>query len=320
MPYIRLLKNDDLQQVNGIISRAFTQGRIDDGYSHSHVPMCRPEFLKMYQAQCPQGCFVLEEAEQIRGAAFCHVWGKTGWIGPLAIAPEKHHLGLGKNLAQEAIRFLQSSGCKTIGLETNPRSNRNIGFYGKLNFIPSVLSIDMIKPVSPVVTHSQDSPHRPVFFSRLSGNARQNFYDHMSYLARATSSNIDYSPVVNAIDLHRQGESIIFIRKGTPVAMAILQTEPSLVDEQNALLRVIAFVAHPKTPDQYFQFFLSDLLWLAKQNARDRILIRLPLYFYRGFRILLANNYRVISSDLRMVLAGYPDSQDVPHFHFNRWV
>jgi GNAT superfamily N-acetyltransferase len=320
MPQIRLLNKSDLQTVNGILSRAFTQARIDDGYSHTHVPMCHPEFLNMYYKQCPAGCFVLEDAGQIRGAVFCHVWGETGWFGPLAIVPEKHHMGMGRYLVVAAINFLKDAGCRTIGLETNPRSNRNIGFYGKMDFQPSVLSIDLIKPVSPILPSLEEAPHQIVYFSQLTTESRQNFFDHVTFLSRAVDPLVDYTSIIETMDECKQGETVLFVRKGTPIALAVLQTEPSLVEEQNALMRVVAFMAHPKTPDIYFQYFLSDFLLLAKKWARDRILVRLPMYSSRLYRLLLDNNYRVVNTDIRMVLDGYPDQHNASRFHFNRWV
>jgi len=320
MPHIRPLKKTDLLKVNGILSRAFTQARIDDGYSHTQVPMCRPEFLEMYYRQCPDGCFILEEAGQFLGAVFCHQWGQTGWIGPLAIVPEKHHMGLGKHLVNASVNFLKEAGCTTIGLETNPRSNRNIGFYGKMDFEPSVLSIDLIKPVSPILPSLEDSPHHLVYYSHLSEKSRHNFFDHVKYLARITDDSVDYTSVILSMDETNQGESVLFLRNETPIALAILQTEPSLVEEQNALLRVVAFMAHPKTPDIYFEYFLSDFLLFAKERSRDRILVRLPMYSSHLFRLFLDHNYRVINVDLRMVLKSHPDRRDGSLFHFSRWV
>ncbi|MBN1480355.1 GNAT family N-acetyltransferase [candidate division KSB1 bacterium] len=319
MSTIRNLIKSDLHKVNGIISRAFTQGRIDDGYVQTQVPMCRPEFLDMYFTQCPQGCFIVEEKGQIQGAAFCHVWGKTGWIGPIAIVPEKHHRGVGKELATAAINFLKGAGCQTIGLETNPRSNRNLGFYGKLDFVPSVLSIDMIKPVSSIVPSDKASPHHLVYYSRLSSDARRQFCKLANELIGIVSAPVDYTPLIEAIESCHQGESVLFMRNTVPIALGVLQTEPSLVEEQNALLRVISFLAHPKTPDAYIHFFLSDLLSIAREKALDRILMRLPMYSNRVFRIFLENNYRVVNSDIRMVLNGYPDTTK-SFFHINRWV
>lgn len=313
------MRESDLQQVNGLISRAFTQGRIDDGYAHSDVPMCRTEFISMYLSQCPEGCFVYLENGQIRGAAFCHVWGQTGWFGPLAVAPERHLMGIGKRLVAACIDHLQRVGCTTIGLETNPRSSRNLGFYGRFGFMPTALAVDMIRSVPTAPVSSDRLPHQTFYYSRLSDNDRREFRLHVWNLMQTVDRSADYSGLVEAVQRFKLGESLLSIRNNTPIGFAVLQTHPTLVDEHNNFMRLIAFAAHPKTPDAYLPYFFTDWLALAQAKALDRILLRVPVYHPRLFKLLLANQYRVVNSDVRLTLEGYGESRPSP-LHINRWV
>ncbi len=320
MAIIRHMRINDLQQVNGILSRAFTQGRIDDGYAFTQVPMCHPGFIEMYYHQGTDGAFVIEEGDQIRGAAFCHIWGKTGWIGPLAIVPEKHHLGLGKQLTLHATEFLKNAECTTIGLETNPRSKRNLGFYGKIGYVPSVLSIDLIKPVSPSTSGKSSPQHTIIPFSRLNSEQREKFLAQVKALMRISMPDVDLSLPIRYYDKFQQGETLLFMRNNSPIAVAVLQTVPSLVDEQNRLLRLVVFVSHPKTPDGYFTYFLEDFFHFAQANKLDRILVRTPSHSHKTFQALLENNYRVVNSDLRLTLKGYPEKINPHVFIMSRWV
>ena len=321
MAIIRNMRINDLQQVNGIISRAFTQGRIDDGYAFTDVPMCQSRFIEMYYYQAERGSFVVEESGQIRGAAFCHIWGKTGWIGPLAIVPEKHHLGLGKELALYATKFLKAAGCTTIGLETNPRSNRNLGFYTKIGFVPSVLSLDLIKAVSPITEeHDASSAHTIIPYSLLSDDQKEKFLKQVTSLTQLIDSDVDYTQVIKSYNQFEQGETLLFMRKQLPIAVAMLQTKPSLVEEQNVLLRMVAFITHPKTPAAYFPNFLKDFGAFARDNKMDRILVRTPMHSHQTLRALLQHNYRVVNSDLRMTLEGYSEKANRNLFLMNRWV
>jgi GNAT superfamily N-acetyltransferase len=314
------MRESDLQQVNGLISRAFTQGRVDDGYAYTDVPMCRTEFINMYLGQCPDGCFVFEESGQIRGAAFCHLWGKTGWFGPLAVVPERHHLGLGKQLLAACIDYLKRSGCTTIGLETNPRSSRNLGFYGKFGFIPAALSVDMIKAVPTATVSLQNHPHQTFYYSKLSKDDKSEFRLHVGNLMQLLGLATDYSNLIDAVDSYKVGETLLFIRKNTPVGFAVMQTRPSLAEEQNEFLRMIAFAAHPQTPDPYIPYFLADLMAFAQTTSLDRILLRVPVYSSRLYKLLPANQYRVVGSDLRMTLEGFAEKPDIASLHINRWV
>jgi len=317
---IRKMKQRDLQQFNIIISRAFTQARADCGYTHTFVPMCRREFINLYHAQQPEGAFIAEDAGQLRGGVFTHVWGKTGWIGPLAVAPEKHLTGIGKQLAATSIDYLKKAGCTTIGLETNPRNHRNLGFYGKLGFSPTVLSVDLIKPVSFIYTEPETLPHKTIYFSRLAQSDKQEFLSRVHTLAAASDKNIDYSSLIQNIDQHHYGETFLFIRKGTAIGFVIMQTEPTNTEEQSSLLRVFALVMHQQLPETFFKYIIFDLLKYSKKKNFERIVVRMPAYTNRVFNLFLENGFRVYSSDVRMTLQGYPEKKDSSIIHINRWV
>ena len=83
---------------------------------------------------------------------------------------------------------------------------------------------------------------------------------------------------------------------------------------------MIAFAAHPQTPDAYIPYFLSDFMAFAQTNSLDRILLRVPVYSSRLYKLLPANQYRVVGSDLRMTLEGFAEKPDVASLHINRWV
>ena len=316
---MRRMMQKDLHRVNMLLSRSFTQGRIDDGYQITHVPMCRPEFLELYFSGCPDGCFVLEDAGQIQAAAFCHIWGKIGWIGPLAVIPEQHLLGLGKKMTVQCMDFLKKSACTTIGLETSPRSNRNIGFYGKLGFLPKSLSIDVIRrvPVPEKCTYSKQ--HDLVYYSRCSESERNDFLTKVRFITKLAAPAVDYSSLINLLPGFSFGETLLFLRHKIPIACAILQTIPTSAEEKPSILRSIAFVAHPKAPNSYFKYFIQDIETFATELGLRKLHFRLSSHATRVFNYFLANNFRIIHTDLRMTLANYPEQVQPMIFHMNRW-
>jgi len=143
------MDKSDLHRVNLILSKSFTQGRIEDGYKESRVPLVRIQFLEMYLAACAAGCYVLEVNGQIVAYAFSRLWGTVGWIGPLAVIPEFQGQALGKEMVLTCVDFLKESGAQTIGLETMPRSYKNIGLYSRLGFLPQSLTVEMTRTVYP---------------------------------------------------------------------------------------------------------------------------------------------------------------------------
>ena len=252
MAHLRTMHKSDLPGIGVLLVKAFSQGRIDDGYQSTHVPVCRIEFLEMYLSQCPQGCFALEQAGKILAASFCHIWGKTGWIGPLAVVPEKHLAGLGKQITTHCIDFLKQSGCSTIGLETSPRSYRNLGFYGKLGFLPTTLAVDMMRAVNLTLSNPMPVDYEVVFYSKCGKVERDEFCRKVLSVTESVAPNIDYTPLIQANQEFAWGDSILLEHKKEPVSYVSIQTEPSSAEEQPTILRTLALVVNPKASNQGF--------------------------------------------------------------------
>ena len=320
MSNLRPMLKEDLDRVNMLLSKAFTQARQDEGYHLTHVPMCRLEFLEMYQAECPKGCFVIEEGGVIQAASFCHLWGQTGWIGPLAVTPDKHLLGYGKEITRRAVSFLTDSGCTIIGLETSPRSYRNLGFYGKLGFSPQSLIVDLTRRVTTGSGMESLSGDGMQLHSDIPEPRRAAFCTRVRQLVQRIAPGLDYTPLIRSVSSFSYGDSMLFFRHGVPVAYCTVQSMATSAEEKHAILRVVAFLAHPKTPAPYFPILVSALEKLAHQRGAEQLLFRVPARRFRALSQLLDLNYRIIHTDLRMTLDGYGESDDPDLYHFNRWV
>lgn len=319
MPTLRPMQAKDLNAVNALLSKAFSQGREDDGYKITQVPMCRPEFLQMYLESCRDGCFVMVENEQLIACAFSHTWGKVGWIGPIGVMPRSQLQGYGKQITQKCIEFLQLKGCTTIGLETIPRSYRNLGLYCKLGFIPGELVLDIMRQVSAHTSSNSKPPHKVVRYSTIAESVKTEFLKRAKNLVQRVDPSLDYSGLIQSIYEYNYGESILMLRDSATIAFAITFTEPTYTDENHGILKVIALTAHPKMPDSYFPFLIHDFERLAKEHFLDYLLIRVPTQCKRAFQILLKDRFRVIHSDLRMTLEGYPKVDYSHYFHMDRW-
>jgi len=320
MSDVRKMVKSDLNRVNMMLQRAFTQGRVDDGYQHTHVPMCCVDFLEMYHSSCPDGCCVIEHGGKIVAAAFCHVWGQIGWIGPLAVLPENQLLGIGKRIAHCAIEFLKNSSCTTIGLETNPRSIRNLGFYSKLGFLPSTLVVDMIRRVPQNPPPPAWDRERILTYSQCSPAEQAKFLEDVRQLVSLTDARIHYDPLIQSIALYHYGDSVLIYRNDVPVVYTTMQYLPSSSEEKQSILRLLSLVAHPKTPDVYLHKIMALLETISHAQPFGQILWRIPIKCLRIYQYLLGPGFRIIHSDLRMVLQGYPEVLHSQMIHVDRWV
>lgn len=97
-----------------------------------------------YMEASNNSSIVYEENGKVIGFNFIHVWGFFGWFGPLGVHPDYKSNGIGKALVNETIRLLKEDyKVSTIGLNTMPESQYNIGFYMNLGFTPLKLSLNL---------------------------------------------------------------------------------------------------------------------------------------------------------------------------------
>ena len=61
-----------------------------------------------------------------------HQSGTEGWMGPLAVRPDRQGEGIGSMMVLHGLEWLARQGATTIGLETMPRTVDNIGFYSRI--------------------------------------------------------------------------------------------------------------------------------------------------------------------------------------------
>jgi ribosomal protein S18 acetylase RimI-like enzyme len=318
---LRVMNRNDLNVVNLLLHKAFKQARIDDGYKNTHVPMCRFDFLDMYLSECPEGCFVIQNGEDLAGAVFCHVWGKTGWIGPLAVSPDVFHLGIGKKLVHHSVLFLKRKGCTSIGLETNPRSSRNLGFYVKLDFIPAIITLDVIRSVKRNSGGIESAPQNTRFYSQCHTPAEHDeFCTTARNLTHSVNPDVDYTPLIQSTLRSRFGDSVIFYRHAVPIAYCTFIDRAFSSEEKQTIMRVISFVAHPDASDSYFRIFLRDIDQLARYRLCEQLLLRLPAYCSKIFPLIFDKGFRIIHSDLRMTLNSYTEKVNNRAIHLNRWV
>ncbi|MBN2000727.1 GNAT family N-acetyltransferase [candidate division KSB1 bacterium] len=314
------MEKSDINLVNMLLQKSFTQARIDKGFRQTHVPMCRIDFLEMYFASCPKGCFIIENAGQLLAAAFCHIWGQTGWIGPLAVHPDKQLLGIGKQLLSSSVQFLQQSGCSIIGLEVNPYSARNLGFYSKQNFVPAGMSVDMLYRISPGESPEAEPNHKIIFYSTCRENERKLFLKHVVSLCQIVNPQVDYSVLVKSTFHFKYGDSILVLRHGIPIAFTTLHYVPSSSEEKKSIMRLVVFLAHPRTPEDYLKFFIQDLVYIAHQVSLNYILVRTLMENDRVFRPLIKLGFRVQHTDLRMTLKNYSPVHHIRYIQVDRWV
>ena len=79
----------------------------------------------------PSGCLVAEVNGALAGICIATHYGESGFIGELIVRPEQRGLGLGATLLNEAVRWIQQHGARTVYLDGVLKA---VGLYERNGF------------------------------------------------------------------------------------------------------------------------------------------------------------------------------------------
>lgn len=106
----------------------------------------RTEGIEGYIESSNNSSIVYELDGKVVGFNFIHIWGSFGWFGPFGVDPKYQSQGIGKAMIKQTIKILKEDyKVSTIGLNTMPESQYNVGFYMSLGFTPHKLSLNLEK-------------------------------------------------------------------------------------------------------------------------------------------------------------------------------
>jgi GNAT superfamily N-acetyltransferase len=138
----------DIDPLNRVFAEAFTDRYSRDGLVGVRVPQLNPLVWRYALDDAGEGAMIWRDVDgHLVGFNMVHRSGTEGWMGPLAVRPDRQGEGLGSLMVRTGIEWLRSQGTQTIGLETMPRTVDNIGFYSRIGLVPAHLTVTMVHDV-----------------------------------------------------------------------------------------------------------------------------------------------------------------------------
>lgn len=92
----------------------------------------------------PQLAFVAVRGGRVVGCAFAVRWGKLGWLGPLAVAPEAQGMSIGRRLVEAVHARWRSRRIRLFGLETYADSAQHMHLYTSLGYLPTSVAVGFL--------------------------------------------------------------------------------------------------------------------------------------------------------------------------------
>ena len=304
------IRHDDIGPLNQVFSDAFTERYRRDGMVGVRVPALNPAIWR-YAIDDADGGAMLWRGERDEIVAFnvAHHSGVEGWMGPLAVRPEWQGSGVGKEIVRAGVEWLQSRGAKVIGLETMPRTMDNIGFYSRLGFVPSRLTVTLS-------IEAAGSEEPPTLYGRLRVGEKRDVLDEMRALTAAQVPGYDFTREVTLTDELSVGDTVLLRRKGEVVGFALCHTVPLVEGRAREELRVLKLVLVDEADLEPLVRALADF---ARRGGVRRLAIRVQGEYGGVYERLIALGGRVRWTDLRMTLAGYAEPKAATGVVLSNW-
>lgn len=301
----------DIEALNRVFAEAFTDRYRRDGLIGVRVPQLNPLVWRYALLDAGEGAMVWRD-EQNDIAAFnvAHQAGVEGWMGPLAVRPERQGTGVGKTIVHTAADWLIDRGVTTLGLETMPRTPENIGFYARLGFAPGHLTITLTNEIA---TRGHPAPS---LLSRRPVEQREGVMAAARGLVSDLMPGIDFSrEILLTAELGLGDTSLVEGDTGLD-AFAVWHSAPLADSRTRDEVRVLKLAARDEAS---FDAAISAVEAAAAKAGIRRIAVRCQSRYAEAFRRLIVRGYRVRWTDLRMTYDGYREQHALGGVVFSNW-
>ena len=293
--------DSDLPALNRIFSDSFTDRYRRDGLVGVRVPPLNLQIWRYAIQDAGEGAMVWrDEEDQLVAFNIAHRSGLEGWMGPLAVRPDRQGLGLGKGIVQAAVEWLKEQRLTTIGLETMPRTVENIGFYSRMDFVPGHLTVTLTGDVPSTVRNLRP---RFIRLSDLPGDEQGAMLKACRERLQRSAPGCDYTREHELTAELSIGDTVV-IDDGGIRGFALWHSAPLAESRPAEELRVLKLFAD--SSDSFGRLIAALEACAAKARVR-RVAVRCQTAYSSAYAALVERGYRVRWTDLRMTLAGYPE-------------
>jgi GNAT superfamily N-acetyltransferase len=296
----RPLVESEIGPLNRLFADAFTDRYRKDGLVGVRVPQLNPDIWRYALRDAGDGALAwADERGELVAFNVAHHSGVEGWMGPLAVRPDRQGLGLGKAIIQSAIEWLVDRRVRVIGLETMPRTVENIGFYSRLGFAPGHLTITLTGDVQQRAVRG-----RFLRLGELASRERAAWFGRCRETLDALLPGYDFTRELELTAQLALGDTVVIGSDGAVAGFALYHSVPLADARGGDELRVLKLYA--ESADVFDRLIVALESCAAKLRLR-RVALRCQTVYRTAYRALMQRGYRVRWTDLRMCLDGYEE-------------
>ena len=291
----------DIPALNRVFSDSFTERYHRDGLVSVRVPQLNPDVWTYAIRDAGNGAMLWhDEQDELVAFNIAHRSGTEGWMGPLAVRTDRQEMGLGRIIVTAAIEWLRNEGVTTVGLETMPRTVENIGFYGRLGFVPGHLTVTMTGEAS-----RRRVAGGSVLLGRLDVADREALIERCRARVDRSARGYDFTREVELTHELGLGDTVVLERGGEVIGFAIWHSAPLAAERHAEELRVLKLFADSGST---FERLILTLEGLAARKNLPKVAVRMQTVHQAAYQVLIERGYRVRWTDLRMTLDGFAEA------------
>jgi ribosomal protein S18 acetylase RimI-like enzyme len=299
---IRNMRVEDMVDVKGVDLMAWNDLMARCYGVRTSLQRRTDENILSYLHSDPGGAFVAtDEALGVVGASFSHVWGATGWVGPISVLPSYQARGMGKDLLKSCLRYLEDQGCVDIGLETMPENATNLGMYLKVGLRPEALVLIFAKVLE--IDELQEEPVGDVTIQRHSESSMQmRLESEIRRISGAVRPGLDYSKQARLTEDFSLGDTIVASSKGKVLGFSTVHTRPRREGMRGGAVRALA--VDPATDEDVLEPLLASSELLAADAGCNELTVPSPAQCRLAVDALFSRGYAVSHSFERLMWMG----------------
>ncbi|UCE91182.1 MAG: GNAT family N-acetyltransferase [Methanobacteriota archaeon] len=242
----------------------------------------------------------VDERAGIVGSSFSHIWGKTGWVGPLSVLPSYQGMGVGKMLLKSSLRYLEDRGCADIGLETLPEQASTLGLYLRVGLRPEGLVVVLGRSLE---GHKPSPASAAVSIERFTdARSKDLLLARAKEISNSLHPGLDFSVEVGVADKFSFGDTLFAKYDGKACGFCALHTVMRRADMSGAAVRCIG--VRPGYGEIVLEPLLSSAEDLAAEAGCPEILVAVPANRRRATDSILSRGYSVTQTLERMMWMG----------------
>ena len=249
----------------------------------------------------PDGAFVaVDERAGVVGSSFSHVWGKTGWVGPISVLPSYQGMGVGKNMLRESLDYLDRRGCADIGLETSPEVSASVGMYIKAGLRPEGMVVVFGKSLERHRPWPASATIGTEFLSRT--GSEQRLLSGIKEISGTLNPGLDYAGEASLTKKFSFGDTVVAKYDGKACGFSIVHTVMRREEMRGCAVRCLG--VRPGYTDIVLEELLAAAEDFAAEAGAPEILIPAPGTRRRALDVLMSRGYVVTQTLERMMWMG----------------